>query len=115
MSGVKVGDRVRATCGESVIVGTVQHMYPHRILVDVDGVNVTGFHVSYSCWSVEALAPPVIVAVGTIVRDKNGDAWQRRPFGWYLADQDDRLYSLMDLPRLAPLTVLWTPDVEATP
>ena len=34
MSGVKVGDRVRATCGENVIVGTVTWLDENDLEVD---------------------------------------------------------------------------------
>ena len=116
MSAVKVGDRVRATCGESVIVGTVTHIDVGGVGVDVEvpGSARALRYLFPDGWNVEVIAPPIPDVVGTIVRDKDSDAWQRQTFGWYLADRNDRSYSLKSLQRFAPLTVLWTPDVEAT-
>ena len=107
---IKVGDRVRAACGESVIIGLVTGLHPPEdVQVQPDGYTQSNL-LNYAGWTIEVIAPPIPDVVGTIVRDKDGDAWQRRTFGWYLADQDDRLYSLESLRRLAPFTVLWTPE-----
>ena len=113
MSGVKKGDRVRATCGENVIVGTASaSVFSYGLYLSLDACQIA-LYLNTDDWSTEVIAPPIPDVVGTIVRDKNGDAWQRRAFGWYSADQDDRLYSLKSLPRLAPLTVLWTPEATS--
>ena len=54
--------------------------------------------------------------VGTIVRDRDGDAWQRRERTWFMAGSETAgSYDLDFLQGLGPLEVLWTPDVEATP
>ena len=111
MSTVKVGDRVRATCGESVIVGTVSSVYPRGISVDVDGDEHRYYMVDGMSWTVEVVAPPIPNVAGTIVRDRNGEAWQRRAHGWYMADDGHGDYGLDDLQiRYGPLTVLWTPE-----
>ena len=112
MTAVKVGDRVRATCGESVIVGEVKYVYPDSISVAVDGGEAM-YYMADGVWTVEVLAPPIHDVVGTIVRDADGDAWQRQEGSWYLADSDNIGRSLNDLQFYGPLTVLWTP--EATP
>ena len=108
MRTVKVGDRVRATCGESVIVGTVMD-------VDEDGTEVNvgsdaGRYFLPDAWIIEVIAPPIPDVVGTIVRDTNGDAWQRYRGGWYSTRVGNDWYSLKDLQAvLAPIEVLWTP------
>ena len=112
MSGVKNGDRVRMTLGENALVGTADLVTPSGLYLSLDACQVA-LYLSIDDWSTEVIAPPIPDVVGTIVRDKNGDAWQRRTFGWYLADQNDRLYSLEDLQRFASLTVLWTPEAKS--
>ena len=113
MSAVKNGDRVRMTLGENALVGTADLVTPSGLYLSLDACQVA-LYLDTNDWSTEVIAPPTPDVVGTIVRGCDGDAWQRQTFGWYLADQDDALYSLEGLQRLAPLTVLWTPDVEAT-
>ena len=112
MSTVKVGDRVRATCGASVIAGAVEH-------IDNGGCYVTLASCDISLWlwngdwTVEVLAPPIPDVVGTVVRDADGDAWQLTDESWQCAGSTYR-YTLADVrSRYGPLTVLWTP--EATP
>lgn len=98
MTAVKVGDRVRLTLEDSVIVGTVADVVPHAIGVRSDGS--TRSTLIFDDWTV----------VGTIVRDKDGDAWQRHAFGWRQS-LDDVTLSLADLQWAhGLLTVLWTPE-----
>ena len=115
MTAVKVGDRVRATCGGSVIVGEVKHLYPSGVHVHVDGEDIDDDlrWFAFPTWTFEVLAPPIPDVVGTIVRDRNGDAWQRREGSWYLADDDDVGRSLDVLQIYGPLTVLWTPEATS--
>ena len=111
MTAAKVGDRVRATCGESVIVGVCSGgtlLHTPTVWVTPDGTDVTFIY--NTSWTVEVLAPPIPDVVGTIVRDKDGDAWQCREGSWYLADNDDIGRSLNDLQFYGPLIVLWTPE-----
>ena len=107
------GDRVRATCGESVIVGTVTQANPGGVGVDVKVLESIGsywYWLPTGAWTVEVIAPPIPDVVGTIVRDKDGDAWQRHEAGWYLTN-DTYSFSLYQLESIyAPLTVLWTPE-----
>ena len=110
MTAVKVGDRVRATCGESVIVGEVTQFNQSGVLVVIDGDGYGSRWLRQIDWTAEVLAPPIPDVVGTIVRDRDGDAWQRQEYAWYLADDDDSAYSLDRLQILGPLIVLWTPE-----
>ena len=110
VSNVKVGDRVRATCGESVIVGEVTGRGDFGITVNVEGTDGHKHWMPTSVWNVEAIAPPIPDIVGTIVRDKNDEAWQRHEVGWYPADNDSDFYDFVYLQDYAPLTVLWTPE-----
>ena len=110
MSAVKVGDRVRLTCGESVIVGVCSGgtlLHTPTVWVTPDGTDVTFIY--NTSWTVEVLAPPIPDVVGTIVRDRDGDAWQRDDDGWRCVDDDSR-YSVEKLQFCGPLTVLWTPE-----
>ena len=116
MTVVKVGDRVRLTLEDSVIVGVCHKgtNYSPSLWVTPDGTDVTFIY--NTSWTVEVLAPPIPDVVGTIVRDGDGDAWQRFEDGWYSTATVARSDPLA-LPKLqrqyGPLTVLWTP--EATP
>ena len=118
MSSAKVGDRVRATYGENVIFGKVASV--GNAFVNLDGVNAR-FYLVRSAWSIEVLAPPIADTYGTVVLDKDNDAWQRGDDGWYMADNDGESWSFDKLQKLAgPLTVLWTPvrakqDCDAAP
>ena len=107
MSGVRVGDRVRLTCGESVIVGTAT-MVDADLSVDVDGDGPRVFLTDL--WAVEVLLPPV----GTVVLDRNNFAWQSTRQGWKQVGFRER-YSLayIDI-YYGPLVVLWTPSGELT-
>ena len=106
---VKVGDRVRATCGESVIIGLVTGLHPPEdVQVQPDGYTQSNL-LNYAGWSIQVIAPLIPDVVGTIVRDKDGDAWQRQATGWYLTN-DTYPLSLYQMECVyAPLTVLWTP------
>ena len=113
MTAVKVGDRVRATCGESVIVGAVTRLDEINVFVEPAGIG-TRLYLRACDWTVEVLVPPIPDVVGTIVRDRDGDAWQCRETGWYLAHDDDIPYSLDYLRnRFGPFDVLWTPEAKA--
>jgi len=113
MSTVKVGDRVRATCEESVIVGEVKYVYPESVSVAVDG-DEGMYYVSDGVWTVEVLAPPIPDVVGTVVLDTDGDAWQRNDEFWRCVSSMYYKYTLADLQfRYGPLTVLWTPEATS--
>ena len=110
---IKVGDRVRATCGESVIVGTVATVLSAEfsVIVDGDAARHESRYFLYADWIAEILPPPVPDVVGTIVRDRDGDAWQRYDDSWWCIGTSYR-YSLAEVQkRYGPLTVLWTPEV----
>ena len=110
MSTIKVGDRVRATCGESILVGTATD-------INVGGVGVEVLCGGGNCrywlpagWTFEVIAPLIPDVVGTIVRDRDGDAWQRRERAWFMAGSETDSYDLDFLQGLGPLEVLWTPE-----
>ena len=112
VSDAKVGDRVRATCGESVIVGTVDDVYDDGVSITINGDRSR--YLTSDPWTVEVLAPPIPDVVGTVVLDTDGDAWQRNDEFWRCVSSIYYKYTLADLQfRYGPLTVLWTP--EATP
>ena len=106
MIAVKIGDRVRVTCGESVVVGTVTDAWSRGVTVLPDGYTETNCF-ALDGWTVEVLSPPIPDVVGTIVRDADGDAWQRDEDGWYRAGSDV-IRQIAYLAHLRP-TVLWTP------
>ena len=112
MSAVKKGDRVRATCGESVVIGTVAIMHADGVEIMPDGYTRSN-NFGLAGWTVEVIAPPVIVAVGTIVRDCDGDAWQRREDAWYSTSSGYGFPHLHELQNYAPFTVLWTPEATS--
>ena len=109
VSGVKVGDRVRATCGENVIVGTVTYLDEGDLEVDTgDAFGTIGVG-RPADWNIEVIAPPISEVVGTIVRDADGDTWQRASSGWLIISEDGD-YGLDHVQKhYGPLTVLWTP------
>ena len=115
VSTVRVGDRVRVTCGESVVVGTVTNVRPYG----VDGVDVLADGCTesnafrFENWAFEVIAPPIPDVVGTIVRDRDNDAWQQNHHGWVSANTS-HIYKL-DALRSAygPLTVVWTPEATS--
>ena len=110
VSTVKVGDRVRATCGENVIVGTVTWLDDNDLEVDTGDTFGTIGIGRPAAWSIEVIAPPIPDVVGTVVLDKDGDAWQRRENGWYSPDADESFYDIKFVNFYAPLTVLYTPE-----
>ena len=114
VSDAKVGDRARATCGESVVVGEVTKVYESGVLVVIDGDRYGSRWINQLDWTVEVLAPPIPDVVGTVVLDTDGDAWQRDDEFWRCVSSVYYKYTLADLQfRYGPLTVLWTP--KATP
>ena len=111
MSNIKVGDRVRATCGESVIVGEVHRVDTSGPYVKIESSDISLWLYSGN-WTVEVLAPSIPDIMGTIVRDTDGDAWQRDAEFWRCVSSVYYKYTLADLQfRYGPLTVLWTPEV----
>ena len=111
VSTVKVGDRVRVSCGKSVVVGTVTGVSDNGIDVKQDKVDAFNFF-SFVNWVFNVIAPPIPDVVGTIVRDKAGDVWQRREKGWYIADDDADFYDIncLDQDSYAPFSVLYAPE-----
>ena len=112
VTAVKVGDRVRMTLDDNVIVGMVTGLEGASVFIELAGVSAR-FYLTCSDWNIEVIAPPIPDVVGTIVRDKDGDAWQRHKGGWYLTNDtfSSSLYQL----ELAygPFTVLYTPEATS--
>ena len=112
MSAVKVGDRVRLTCGESTLVGTVlPDEYSEGLNVLVDGDRARYF--PSSKWTVEVIAPPIPSADGTIVRDHEGSPWIAGTNGWYRAGFSTPFTQTYMQKKYGPLTVLWTPEAKS--
>lgn len=99
-----VGERVRCTLGDNVIVGIFHGTYGSGRTVEVV-VNDRICSLAGG-WTVEVLDVPE-PPVGTVVVDREGDAWQRRPHGWqsacpaFTAPTFDKLEA-----EWGPLTVL---------
>ena len=65
MSAIKKGDKARATCGGSVIVGKVTRQYDEGLAIYVDGD--TNRYFPFRAWTFEVIAPPIPDVVGTIL------------------------------------------------
>ena len=115
MSDIKAGDRVRATCGGSVIVGTVQWQDDSHVAVSLDGCRgINYFGLDEWVFGVLSL-PSVPDVVGTVIKDRDGEVWHRNAEGWrataptllWLTVGRTRDLSLADVERnYGPLTVL---------
>ena len=112
MTAVKVGDRVRATCGENVIVGVVERADDGGCYVKFESCSIALWLFSGD-WTVEVLAPSVPDVVGTIVTDRLGAAWQRDASGWKQVGRSGPLSLGHTLADYGPLFVLWTPEGES--
>ena len=77
----KVGDHVKVTLGESVVVGEVTARDIFRATVQADGDNHPR-NFSFARWTFEVLAPVIPDTVGTWIKDCDGVAWRRDPSGW---------------------------------
>ena len=86
MSTIKVGDKVRATCGESVIIGKVKVLLVANAMEVVPDGAFRANILDLKSWRVEVIAPPICETYGAVVVDKEGDAWQRRTDGWRCID-----------------------------
>ena len=111
MTAVKVGDRVRCTLGEMVVVGVVTFVWEDGLTVKPDGCLSSFYVVLADGWNVEILTPPPPTLPeidGTVVLDVDGDAWQRKgDYWWY---REVRLTTLR-LRVNGPLTVIHVPKV----
>ena len=110
MTAVKVGDLIRATLGESVVVGAVLYEGIRGLFVNPDGWGPAFYVVEQDGWTVEILpppTPPLPEIDGTVVLDVNGDAWQKDGYWWYREVRR----STFGLRENGPLTVLHVPKV----
>lgn len=115
MTEIKRGDRVRATLGESVVVGKVTYTSPSGYSVHVGDEPMAQVAVHCSAgWTVE-LVPEPEPPVGTVLLDRVGDAWVRGRDGqWRCAVPSGtaKCDSLSDFADWGPFTVLapeWKP------
>lgn len=89
------GSRVRATCGESVLIGEVKDLgrgvdgdqvtYAVILLVDRCSPDRAWPTLQLDEWAFEILtppAPPIPDVEGIRVRDCDGDEWTRDTVGW---------------------------------
>ena len=114
MNGVKVGDRVRLTCGENTLVGKVYAAYDEGVSVNVSGDTPNSRFFCRSRWTVEVLPPPVPDVVGTIVRDRDNIAWQCDGTYWWRRAGSTIGYRLGEaIDRSGPLVVVWTPETTS--
>ena len=63
----------------------MSYVYAKSVSVAPDGDDNLYYLVD-GVWTVEVIAPLISDVVGTIVRDKDGDAWQRQERGWYMTN-----------------------------
>lgn len=108
MSTPKVGDRVKATCGESVVVGTVTAREAFRASVQADG-DEHPRNFSFALWAFEVLVPEIPNAAKTVCTDYMGDAWQYRNGAWSSTSTSDTFETS------ALLANRWGPLVEMAP
>ena len=111
MSGVKNGDRVRMTLGENAVVGTADLVTPDGLYLSLDACQIA-LYLDTNDWSTEVIAPPIPDVVGTIVLDRDGDAWQRYRDGW-CTTRKDVFCSLTELQEYGLSGFLWTPGATS--
>lgn len=80
MTDFKVGDRVRATLGENVVVGVVTAVgsAPSTIQVEPDGAGHCLWLTVPAGWHIEEVPPPLPTKVCAIVRRADGELFVRR-------------------------------------
>lgn len=109
MSAPQPGDRVRVTMlGTYVEHDPADTELPHNVRFDeVDSRPI------WAAGPIEIL-PPDEPVVGSIVRDDDGDAWQRKGAGWLCALPDQGRHTWAKLVNdHGPVRVVYTPDVTA--
>lgn len=93
------GDRVRLSCGESVLFGTCKAKVDHdggssRVMIDIDGDSQTfgGSRTFYlSSWTIERLLPaepPVATVVRVTHKDGFNKRFIRKRSGWFPIVED---------------------------
>ena len=65
MSGIKDGDRVRATHGESVIIGEADSADNYGLYVSLGATDKTSVYLQTYAWTIEVIAPPIPNSEGT--------------------------------------------------
>lgn len=84
MTAPQVGDRVRATCGESVLVGTVSPLTSGTYVSVMVDREMYDRALHRSKWSFEVLTPPPWEGAVAAV-DGHGASWVRLPGGMWVA------------------------------
>jgi hypothetical protein len=110
----KVGDRVRCTLGESVLVGEVTYLSTDASMlrVDING-NVPGYLIRWGDWTVKVLHPPVPDVEGVVVLDRDGDPWVRKPEGWINGGGGTGGILEDVVANYGPLKLVYTPEAAA--
>lgn len=102
MTAPRPGDRVRATCGESVIVGVVEHARQKYVSVTPDGAKTYNTLLRRSEWTFEVLGPLLPV-------------WVDDPQVLAVLNVDDNFCSVKavrDFPEWGPFTPLVGPPPQ---
>lgn len=112
-TAVKIGDNVRCTLGETVVVGIVVSVYGKLVGVAPELDEHGGCCWITQSWHIEALPPPnppISEIEGAVVIDRDGDAWQFLGGIWRAPELDS--INLKDLQQVfGPLIVVYVPDV----
>lgn len=106
---MKVGDRVRCTLGESVLVGVVGSMSGDSIALNVPGQGRLDAWISPHTWTVEVAAPalPPEPPSGTIMRTASGGVLQRIGDYWRAPTGAEWTWAEIHAQRaIHPLTLL---------
>lgn len=106
MNAPKIGDRVRCTLGESVLVGTVFDTLDGKPWhIDAEGLRL---RVSVTGWTVEVITPPLPPEppVGSVVRSGGGFLYERSESGWNPSSSYLRRYTWAELQECGPVTLL---------
>jgi hypothetical protein len=87
MTDFKVGDRVKATLGENVLVGIVRSVREDEVLVEADG-DKQGIWLYHNVWRIEKASPPLPTKYGAVIGHKTEANW--KPYvlvdgKWYCA------------------------------
>ena len=104
----KIGDLVRATCGKSVIVGTVHRLGTSGYCVNIGSCDWAPWLLNKD-WTFEVLSWPISEAIGTVALDGSHQAWQCHPTGWRRVGVSTAFPLGYVQSVYGPLTVIWEP------
>ena len=106
---IKISDRVRATLGDSVLVGEVSAVTAFSVYMRADN-DVQPRSLDNGTWRFERIASPIPEVEGTVVLDLHDNAWQRGGSVWWAAGRGVP-QPLSSLP--GPVRVVHTPEVQS--